>query len=129
MTTPTPPDLHVRTPGGASDVQDLPEVVIEDVDADVAPIHVRDDGGSGTWNAEVVPEASQTAHAFRNVGTALAAGGAGWEHVATMTILIVGHDEAEGAESSPASARSSAVACPRPRPPPSACAPSTNPDC
>ncbi len=38
--------------------------------------------------------ASQTAQALRNVGVALAAGGASWEHVARMNILIVGYEPA-----------------------------------
>jgi enamine deaminase RidA (YjgF/YER057c/UK114 family) len=36
--------------------------------------------------------ASQTAQALRNVGTALAAGGAGWGDVVKMNILIVGYE-------------------------------------
>jgi enamine deaminase RidA (YjgF/YER057c/UK114 family) len=36
--------------------------------------------------------ASQTAQALRNVGTALEAGGATWDDVAKMTILIVGYE-------------------------------------
>ncbi len=36
--------------------------------------------------------ASQTAQALRNVGTALAAADAGWEHVVKMTVLIVGFE-------------------------------------
>ena len=36
--------------------------------------------------------ASQTAQALRNVGIALHAAGAGWEHVAKMTLLIVGFE-------------------------------------
>ncbi len=36
--------------------------------------------------------ASQTAQALRNVGVALAAGGASWEHVARMNILVVGYE-------------------------------------
>ena len=36
--------------------------------------------------------ASQTAQALRNVGIALAAGGASWEHVARMNILVVGYE-------------------------------------
>jgi enamine deaminase RidA (YjgF/YER057c/UK114 family) len=35
--------------------------------------------------------ASQTAQTFRNVGTALEAGGATWEDVVKMNILIVGY--------------------------------------
>ena len=36
--------------------------------------------------------ASQTAQAFRNVGTALEAGGATWDDVVKMTILVVGFE-------------------------------------
>jgi enamine deaminase RidA (YjgF/YER057c/UK114 family) len=36
--------------------------------------------------------ASQTAQAFRNVGTALEAGGATWDDVVKMTILVVGYE-------------------------------------
>ena len=36
--------------------------------------------------------ASQTAQALRNVGTALAAGGAAWGDVVKMNILIVGYE-------------------------------------
>lgn len=35
---------------------------------------------------------SQTAQAFRNVATALAAGDASWDHVVKMNILIVGYE-------------------------------------
>ncbi|MGA7758813.1 MAG: RidA family protein [Ilumatobacteraceae bacterium] len=35
---------------------------------------------------------SQTAQALRNVGIALAAAGASWEHVARMNILVVGYE-------------------------------------
>ena len=36
--------------------------------------------------------ASQTAQAIRTVGTALAAGGAGWDDVVQMTIQVVGYE-------------------------------------
>ena len=36
--------------------------------------------------------ASQTAQALRNVGTALEAGGATWDDVAKLTILVVGYE-------------------------------------
>lgn len=36
--------------------------------------------------------ASQTAQALRNVATALAAGGAGWDDVVKLNILIVGYE-------------------------------------
>ena len=38
--------------------------------------------------------ASQTAQALRNVGTALAAGGASWDDVVKLNILIVGYEPA-----------------------------------
>ena len=38
--------------------------------------------------------ASQTAQAFENVGIALAAAGAGWDHVVKLTVYIVGFDQA-----------------------------------
>ncbi len=40
--------------------------------------------------------ASQTAQALRNVGTALEAGGATWDDVAKMTILVVGYETSMG---------------------------------
>ena len=41
---------------------------------------------------------SQTAQAFENVGIALASAGAGWEHVAKLTIYVVDFDEAKMGE-------------------------------
>lgn len=40
--------------------------------------------------------ASQTAQALRNVTSALEAGGASWDHVAKMTILVVGYEPSMG---------------------------------
>lgn len=41
---------------------------------------------------------SQTSQAFENVRLALAAAGAGWEHVVKLTIYVVDFDEAKMAE-------------------------------
>ena len=41
---------------------------------------------------------SQTAQAFENVGIALAAAKAGWEHVVKLTIYVVDFDEAKMGE-------------------------------
>ena len=48
--------LHFKAPSQPADEQDLLEVVVEDFDADLEPLHNRNNGGgSGTWSAEVFP--------------------------------------------------------------------------
>ena len=50
--------------------------------------------GTGPDGTVAGPDlASQTAQAFRNVETALAAAGAGWDDVAKMTVYIVQFDD------------------------------------
>lgn len=62
-------------------------------------VYVAGQVGVGPDGKVVGPDlTSQTEQAFRNVTTALAAGGAGWDDVVKMTILIVGYDQAKGAE-------------------------------
>ena len=56
-------------------------------------VYVAGQTGVGPDGAVVGADlASQTAQALRNVGVALAAGGASWEHVARMNVLIVGYE-------------------------------------
>jgi enamine deaminase RidA (YjgF/YER057c/UK114 family) len=56
-------------------------------------VYVAGQTGVGHDGVVVGPDlASQTAQALRNVGTALEAGGATWDDVAKMTILIVGYE-------------------------------------
>lgn len=56
-------------------------------------VYVAGQTGVGADGAVVGNDlAAQTAQALRNVGTALAAGGAGWDDVAQMTIQIVGYE-------------------------------------
>jgi enamine deaminase RidA (YjgF/YER057c/UK114 family) len=56
-------------------------------------VYVAGQTGVGPDGAVVGADlASQTAQALRNVGTALEAGGATWDDVAKMTILVVGFE-------------------------------------
>ena len=56
-------------------------------------VYVAGQTGVGPDGAVVGDDlASQTAQALRNVGTALAAAGAGWDDVAKMAILVVGYE-------------------------------------
>jgi len=56
-------------------------------------VYVAGQTGVGPDGTVAGPDlASQTAQALRNVGTALEAGGATWDDVAKMTILIVGYE-------------------------------------
>jgi enamine deaminase RidA (YjgF/YER057c/UK114 family) len=56
-------------------------------------VYVAGQTGVGPDGVVVGPDlASQTAQALRNVGTALEAGGATWDDVAKMTILVVGYE-------------------------------------
>jgi enamine deaminase RidA (YjgF/YER057c/UK114 family) len=56
-------------------------------------VHVAGQTGVGPDGTLAGPDlASQTAQALRNVGTALEAGGATWDDVAKMTILVVGYE-------------------------------------
>jgi enamine deaminase RidA (YjgF/YER057c/UK114 family) len=56
-------------------------------------VYVAGQTGVGPDGVVVGPDlASQTAQALRNVGIALAAGGATWDDVAKMTILVVGYE-------------------------------------
>lgn len=55
--------------------------------------------GAGPDGAVVGPGVTaQTEQAFHNVGVALAAAGAGWEHVVKLTIYIVNLDESKMGE-------------------------------
>jgi enamine deaminase RidA (YjgF/YER057c/UK114 family) len=56
-------------------------------------VYVAGQTGVGADGEVVGPDlASQTAQALRNVATALAAGGAGWDDVVKMNIQIVGYE-------------------------------------
>ncbi len=56
-------------------------------------VYVAGQTGVGPDGAVVGADlASQTAQALRNVATALAAGGASWDDVVKMNLLIVGYD-------------------------------------
>ena len=56
-------------------------------------VYVAGQTGVGADGAVVgIDLASQTAQAFRNVAIALAAGGATWDDVVKMNILIVGYE-------------------------------------
>jgi enamine deaminase RidA (YjgF/YER057c/UK114 family) len=56
-------------------------------------VYVAGQTGVGPDGVVVGPDlASQTAQALRNVGAALEAGGATWDDVAKMTILVVGYE-------------------------------------
>jgi len=62
-------------------------------------VYVAGQVGVGPDDAVVGTDlASQTSQAFENVRLALAAAGAGWEHVVKLTIYIVDFDEAKMAE-------------------------------
>lgn len=56
-------------------------------------IHLAGQVGTGPDGAVAGPDlAAQTAQAFRNVGIALEAAGAGWDDVVKMVIYIVDYD-------------------------------------
>jgi enamine deaminase RidA (YjgF/YER057c/UK114 family) len=56
-------------------------------------VYIAGQTGAGADGELVGPDlASQTAQAFRNVATALAAGGAGWDDVVKMNIQIVRYE-------------------------------------
>jgi enamine deaminase RidA (YjgF/YER057c/UK114 family) len=56
-------------------------------------VYIAGQTGVGIDGAVVGTDlATQTAQAFRNVGTALEAGGATWQDVVKMNILIVGYE-------------------------------------
>ena len=62
-------------------------------------VYVAGQVGVGTDDAVVgVDLSSQTSQAFENVRVALAAAGAGWEHVVKLTIYVVDFDEAKMGE-------------------------------
>lgn len=62
-------------------------------------VYIAGQVGVGTDDAVVGTDlASQTAQAFENVRIALAAVGAGWEHVVKLTIYVVDFDEAKAGE-------------------------------
>jgi len=57
-------------------------------------VYVAGQVGVGTDDAVVGADlASQTSKAFENVGIALVAAGAGWEHVVKLTIYVVDFDQ------------------------------------
>jgi len=56
-------------------------------------VYIAGQTGVGTDGVVVGSDlASQTAQALRNVGTALSAGGATWDDVVKMNVLIVGYE-------------------------------------
>lgn len=62
-------------------------------------VYVAGQVGVGTDDAVVGADlSSQTSQAFENVRVALAAAGAGWEHVVKLNIYIVDFDEAKMGE-------------------------------
>lgn len=62
-------------------------------------IHLAGQVGVGPDGAVAGDDlASQTAQAFRNVGIALEAAGAGWDDVVKMVVYIVGYDAEKASE-------------------------------
>jgi enamine deaminase RidA (YjgF/YER057c/UK114 family) len=62
-------------------------------------VYIAGQVGTGPDGEVVGPDlTSQTAQAFRNVGTALEAAGATWDDVVKLSYLIVDYDAAKGGE-------------------------------
>ena len=88
--------IHKINPEGLHEPEGYANVVVAE---GTRRVYVAGQVGVGVDDIVVGTDlTSQTARAFENVGIALAAAGAGWEHVVQLTIYVVDLDESKMGE-------------------------------